>query len=81
MTFPIPPQIWAKRPITSIWTDFTNAYNGKTLIGSYPVGAFMADWTAPDMKPSFTTDANEVALACGSTSGQAHATLRTVRHD
>ncbi len=42
---PHPAADLGNRPTTSIWTDFTNAYNGETLIGSYPAGAFMADWT------------------------------------
>ncbi|QJP13675.1 hypothetical protein G3545_08410 [Starkeya sp. ORNL1] len=67
MTFPIPPQIWAKRPITSLWTDFTNAYNGKTLIGSYPVGVSPSGWTSSGTT-GFTTDI--VALG-DTTSGQA----------
>lgn len=69
MTFPIPPQIWAERPITSIWTDFTNAYDGKTLIGSYPAGAPMNDWTllsSANASVSFQVDS-----APGSISGQA----------
>lgn len=67
MTFPIPPQIWAERPNTSIWTDFTNAYNGETLIGSYPVGALMADWSHPSGSP----DIAAVAVHPGAISGQA----------
>jgi hypothetical protein len=68
MTFPIPPQIWAERPITSIWTDFTNTYDGTTLIGSYPVGAFMADWTK---ETSGDPNIFRVDTVAGSISGQA----------
>lgn len=66
MTFPIPPQIWAKRPFTSIWTDFTNAYDGETLIGSYPVGVPLADWTG-----SGGSYSNTVTALAGTISGQA----------
>lgn len=65
MTFPIPPQIWAKRPITSIWTDFTNAYDGTTLIGSYAVGAPPGDWTG-----SGGSYSGGIAARAGTVSGQ-----------
>lgn len=66
MTFPIPPQIWTQRRNTSIWTDFTNAFDGETLIGSYPVGGPLADWTG-----SGGSYSNSVAALAGTISGQA----------
>lgn len=68
MTFPHPAPLFASKRITSIWTDFKDAYDGKTLIGSYPTGSFMSDWSALTADvPSTRT----VTTAAGSISGQA----------
>lgn len=67
MTFPHPAPLFANAGITSIWTDFKNAYDGKALITSYPVGAGPAGWTN-DGTTGFTTN---IVANGGAISGQA----------
>ncbi len=65
----LPPSrpLFASKRITSIWTDFKDAYDGKTLITSYPTGAGPAGWTSSGTL-GFATD---IVSNGGAISGQA----------
>lgn len=70
MTFIINPYVFATVPATtSIWTDFLNAYDGSTQIGSYSTGVMMPDWTRA--VGSGAPASNQVVSMAGTVAGRA----------
>jgi hypothetical protein len=65
--------IFGSRPqaaVTSIYTNFLNAYDGDTLIGSYSAGSLMPDWTRA-LGNAGAPSSNQVIAMAGTISGQA----------